>query len=37
LSNGLKIRHDGTAMNIASGTYIVAAWAENPFKNANAR
>jgi hypothetical protein len=37
LSNGLKIRHDGTAMNIASGTYIVAAFAENPFKNANAR
>ena len=37
LSNGLKIRHDGTAMNIASGTYIVAAWAENPFKNSNAR
>jgi hypothetical protein len=37
LSNGLKIRHDGTAMNVASGTYIVAAWAENPFKNSNAR
>jgi hypothetical protein len=37
LSNGLKIRHDGTAMNIASGTYIVAAFAENPFKNSNAR
>jgi hypothetical protein len=37
LSNGLKIRHDGTAMNISGGTYIVAAWAENPFKNALAR
>jgi hypothetical protein len=37
LSNGLKIRHDGTAMNIASGTYIYMAFAENPFKNSNAR
>jgi hypothetical protein len=38
LSNGFKLRGTGTNSNSASGyTYIYMAFAENPFKNANAR
>ena len=37
LSNGFKIRGVGTNINASGGTYIVAAFAENPFKNALAR
>ena len=37
VSNGIKIRGTSTELNASGGTYIVAAFAENPFKNANAR
>ena len=40
LANGIKLRANNanSAQNNLSGnTYIVAAWAENPFKNSNAR
>lgn len=37
LSNGFKIRHTGTTQNSSGGTYIYAAYAENPFKNSLAR
>jgi hypothetical protein len=37
LSNGFKIRVNDTASNASGGTYIYAAFAENPFKYANAR
>jgi hypothetical protein len=37
LSNGFKLRETDTGQNASGGTYIVAAFAENPFKNANAR
>jgi hypothetical protein len=38
LSNGFKIRDSGSDVNYSSGaTYIYMAFAENPFKNANAR
>jgi|MDSZ01.3.fsa_nt_gb hypothetical protein len=38
LSNGFKIRYDGTEVNGTSGdTYIYAAFAENPFKYSRAR
>ena len=37
LSNGFKIRNTGTGNNASGGTYIYAAFAENPFKNALAR
>jgi hypothetical protein len=37
LSNGFKIRNTGSGINGSGTTFIVAAWAENPFKNANAR
>jgi hypothetical protein len=40
LSNGFKLRADNanSAQNNSNGnTYIVMAYAENPFKNANAR
>jgi len=38
LSNGFKIRGSGGGVNYSSGaTYIYAAFAENPFKYANAR
>jgi hypothetical protein len=37
LSNGLKVRSNGSATNASGGTYIYAAFAENPFKYANAR
>lgn len=37
LSNGFKIRHTGTAMNLSGGTYIYAAFAEVPTKFALAK
>ena len=37
LSNGFKIRHSDGSENASGGTYIYAAFAENPFKYANAR
>jgi hypothetical protein len=37
VSNGFKIRVDHPAVNTSSATYIYMAFAENPFKNANAR
>ena len=37
LSNGFKARAAGTPTNTSGGTYIYAAFAENPFKNALAR
>ena len=35
LSNGVKIRHNGTDVNESSGTYIYLAFAESPFTNSN--
>jgi hypothetical protein len=37
LSNGFKLRNAGSAVNASAGTYIYAAFAENPFQNALAR
>ena len=37
LSNGFKLRQTNANQNANGGTYIVIAFAENPFKNANAR
>ena len=37
LSNGFKCRDSNISYNASGGTYIVMAFAENPFKNANAR
>ena len=37
LSNGFKIRASHTGINANGGTYIYMAFAENPFKNSNAR
>ena len=37
VSNGVKIRTTGSGVNASGGTYIYAAFAENPFKYANAR
>jgi hypothetical protein len=37
LSNGVKIRSSQTDLNTNGDTYIYAAYAENPFKNALAR
>ncbi len=37
LSNGFKQRQTGGGNNASGSTYIYAAFAENPFKNANAR
>jgi len=37
LSNGFKLRNADGAQNLSSNTYIVAAFAENPFKNSLAR
>ena len=37
LSNGFKVRTTDGTVNTSSSTYIYAAFAENPFKNANAR
>jgi hypothetical protein len=36
LSNGFKLRWDGTNVNASGGTLIYAAFAEYPFKNGNA-
>jgi hypothetical protein len=37
LSNGFKLRSTGLITNASGGTYIYAAFAENPFKYSNAR
>jgi hypothetical protein len=37
LSNGFKMRDTFAARNASGGTYIYMAFAENPFKNSNAR
>jgi hypothetical protein len=37
LANGFKIRNTGADYNASGGTFFYAAWAENPFQNANAR
>jgi hypothetical protein len=37
VSNGFKIRASGSWINTSSATYIYLAFAENPFKYANAR
>jgi hypothetical protein len=37
LSNGFKLRSANAQSNASGGTYIYMAFAENPFKNANAR
>jgi hypothetical protein len=36
-SNGFKLRNTDSGFNTSSGTYIYAAFAENPFKYSNAR
>ena len=37
LSNGFKLRHSGSDFNTSGGTHIYLAFAESPFKFANAR
>jgi hypothetical protein len=37
LSNGFKMRNNATGLNGSGGTMIYMAFAENPFKNSNAR
>jgi hypothetical protein len=37
VSNGIKVRNADASVNASSGTYIYAAFAENPLKYANAR
>ena len=37
VSNGFKLRTSGVGTNASGGTYIYAAFAENPFKNSLAR
>jgi hypothetical protein len=37
VSNGFKLRQSGTNRNASGGTYIYMAFAESPFKYANAR
>ena len=37
LSNGFKIRGTSLGINASGGTYIYAAFAENPFKLSRAR
>ena len=37
LSNGFKAKDNGSGYNSSGATYIYAAFAENPFKNALAR
>lgn len=37
LSNGFKIRGTSLGINPSGGTFIYAAFAENPFKYSNAR
>jgi hypothetical protein len=36
-SNGFKVRDSNQSLNVSGGTYIYAAFAENPFKNSLAR
>ena len=37
VSNGFKLRTSGVGTNASGGTYVYAAFAENPFKNSLAR
>lgn len=37
VSNGFKLRHQNSLMNASGGTFIYLAFAETPFKYANAR
>jgi hypothetical protein len=37
LSNGFKLRGNGASQNASGGTFIFMAFAESPFKYANAR
>ena len=37
LSNGFKVRASGTYANASGGTYVYAAFSENPFKYSLAR
>jgi hypothetical protein len=37
LSNGFKLRNSWSKINASSGNYIFISFAENPFKNSNAR
>ena len=37
LSNGFKLRNTGGGLNASGGSYIFLAFAEAPFKSANAR
>jgi len=37
VSNGFKVRDGNQSLNVSGGTYIYAAFAENPFKNSLAR
>ena len=37
LSNGFKLRGPNAGSNASAATYIYMAWAEEPFKYANAR
>ena len=37
LSNGFKLRSSGAGFNASSGTFIYAAFAENPFNYSLAR
>ena len=37
VSNGVKLREDGSAMNASGGTFVYIAFAEQPFKFSNAR
>jgi len=37
LSNGFKLRYNGSSINSSGSTYIYMAFAENPFKYSNAR
>ena len=37
LSNGIKIRGTNAGLNASGKYYVVLAWAESPFKYANAR
>ena len=37
VSNGFKLRQVTAGINASGGTFIYAAFAENPFKYANAR
>jgi hypothetical protein len=37
LSNGFKIRSTNAGVNASGGTYVYAAFAENPFKLSRAR